>query len=117
LFGTGFHLIERRKSYFQMGRLNGLQKTGNHSLIDAISPHGLAGSRGELRMELVTFVHQQRAIALIANAHAPATGATQDNPLQKRWSLSNRSSVLFCRALVRLSSSCRWLRRNCSQVM
>jgi len=44
----------------------------------------------------VTFVHQHRAIALIANAHAPATGATQDHSLQKRWSLSNRSSVLFC---------------------
>ncbi len=78
-----------------MGGLDGLQKAGDHSLINTISPHGLTGSRGQLRMELVTFVHQQGAIALIPNAHAPATGATQDDPLQERRSLSNRSSVLF----------------------
>src|SRR6266851_5832623 len=96
LLGTGLHLVQSREGYFQVGRFNGLQKAGNHSLIDAISSHGLAGSCGKLRMELVTFVHQHRAIALIANAHASATGATQDDPLQERWSFSNRSSVLFC---------------------
>ena len=93
--GTGFHLVQSREGHFQVGRLNSLQKAGNHGLIDAISPHGLAGSRGELRMELVTFVHQQGAIALIPNAHASATRATQDDPLQERWSLSNRASVLL----------------------
>src|SRR5258708_2408573 len=96
LLGTSFHLVEGREGYFQVGGLNGLQKAGNHSLIDPISPHGLAGSRGELRVELVTFVHQQGTIALIPNTHAPTTGATQDNPLQERRSFSNCSSVLFC---------------------
>jgi len=78
-----------------VGGLNRLQKADNHSLIDTIPPHGLARSRSEWRMELVTFVHQQRAIALVANAHTSATGATQDNALQKRRPLSNRSSVLL----------------------
>src|SRR6266516_5977182 len=96
LFGASFHLVQSREGHFQVGRLNGLQKAGNHSLIDPISPHRLAGSRSKLRMELVTFVHQQRVIALIANAHTSATGATQDDPLQERWSLSHGSSVLFC---------------------
>src|SRR6266568_1712042 len=84
LFGTGFHLVQSRESHFQVGGLEGLQKAGDHSLINAIATHGLAGSRGQLRVELVTFVHQQGAIALIPNTHAPATGATQENPLQER---------------------------------
>jgi hypothetical protein len=95
LFGASFHLVQSRKSHFQMGGLNDLQKACDHSLIHTISPHGLASSRGELRMELVTFVHQQGAIALIANAHASATRAAQDDALQERRPLSNRSSVLL----------------------
>src|SRR5712692_5218299 len=94
--GTGLHLVQSREGYFQVGGLDGLQKAGNHHLIDPISAHGLAGSCSKLRMELVTFVHQQGAVALIANAHASATGATQDDPLQERWTLAHGSSVLFC---------------------
>src|SRR5437588_701508 len=96
LFGTSFHLIERCKSHLQMGRLNGLQKTGDDRLVNPVPPHGLAGACGQLRMELVAFIHQHRAIALIANAHASATGAAQDDPLQERRSLPHGSSVLFC---------------------
>src|SRR6266566_7506754 len=96
LFSTDFHLVQSREGHFQVGGLEGLQKAGDHGLINAIATHGLAGSRGQLRVELVTFVHQQGPITLIPNTHAPATGATQDNPLQERRSLSNRSSVLFC---------------------
>src|SRR6266851_539187 len=96
LFGTGFHLLQSREGHFQVGRLDGLQKAGDHRLINPISAHGLAGSRSQLRMELVTFIHQQGTIALIANTHTSATGATQDDPLQERWSLSNRSPVLLC---------------------
>src|SRR6266849_1049844 len=93
--GTCFHLSKRREGYLQVGRLDGLQETLDHGLINAISPHGLAGFPGELRMDLVTFVHQQRAIALIANRHAPATRAAQDNALQERWTFTNRSSMLL----------------------
>jgi hypothetical protein len=96
LFGAGFHLVQSREGHFQMGGLDGFQKALGHRLVDAISSHGLAGSCSELRMELVTFVHQQGAIALIANAHASSTRATQDNALQERRPFSNRSSVLFC---------------------
>src|SRR6266700_1652972 len=96
VFGTSFHLIERRKSHRKLGRLNGLQKTGDDRLVNPVPPHGLAGARGQLRMELVAFIHQHRAIALIANAHASATGATQDDPLQERRPLPHGSSVLFC---------------------
>jgi hypothetical protein len=96
LFGAGFHLIQSREGHFQMGGLDSFQKALGDRLIDAISSHSLAGSCGELRMELVTFVHQQGAIALIANAHASATRATQDNALQERRPFSNGSSVLFC---------------------
>jgi hypothetical protein len=95
LLGAGFHPVQSREGHFQVGRLNGFQKAGDHGLIDAISAHGLAGARGELRMELVTFVHQQGAIALIPNTHAPAARATQDDPLQERRPLSNRASMLL----------------------
>src|SRR6266699_1930235 len=94
--GSGFHLVQCREGHFQMCRLDGLQNAGDHRLINAVSPHGLAGACGQLRMELMTFIHQHRAIALIANAHASATGAAQDDPLQERRSLAYRSSVLFC---------------------
>src|SRR6266571_6196365 len=94
--GSAFHLVQSREGHFQMGRLDGFQKAGDHRLINAVSPHGLAGACGQLRMELMTFIHQHRAIALIANAHASATGAAQDDPLQERRSLAYRSSVLFC---------------------
>src|SRR5258708_6108384 len=93
--GTRFQRIERRESYLQMGGLNGLQKALHHSLIDPISAHGLAGFGGQLPVGLVTFVQQQRAIALIAYAHPSATGATQDNPLQQRWPLANGSTMVF----------------------
>jgi hypothetical protein len=95
LLGAGFYPVQSREGHFQVGRLNGLQKRLFHGLIDAISPHGWAGSRGELRMELVTFVQKPRAIALIPNAHASAARATQDDPLQERRPLSNRASMLL----------------------
>ena len=79
--GAGFQRIKSRESHLQVGRLDRLQKALNHSLINPISAQRLAGFSGKLPVGLVTFVHQQRAIALIANAHPSATGATQDNPL------------------------------------
>src|SRR5260221_8299987 len=42
--GTGLHLVQSREGYFQVGRLDGLQKAGDHGLINAIAAHGLAGS-------------------------------------------------------------------------
>src|SRR3989440_1937194 len=95
LLGVGFHPVQGREGHFQVGGLDGLQKARNYGLINTISPHGLTSSSSELRMKLVTFVHQQGAIALIPNAHASATRATQDDPLQERRSLSNRSSMLL----------------------
>ena len=93
--GTCFHLSKRRECHLQVGRLDGLQKRLHDSLINAISPHGLAGFPGELRMDLVTLIHQQRPVALIANGHASATGATQHNALQERWTFPNCSSMLL----------------------
>src|SRR6266571_2498926 len=95
LFGTRFQRIERGESHLQMGRLDRLQKALHHRLINPISSQRLAGFGGKLSVGLVTFVHQQRAIALIADAHPSATGATQDDPLQERWSLSNGPTMVF----------------------
>src|SRR6266487_1377350 len=95
LLGTRFHLIKCRERHLQMSRLDGFQKRLFHGLVYTISSHGLTGFPGELRMNLMTFIHQQRAIALIPNAHASATGATQDDSLQERRALTNDSSMLF----------------------
>src|SRR5262249_11555959 len=95
LLGTGFQRIEGRECDLQMSRLNGFQKALHDSAIDPIAAHGLAGFRAKLPVGLVTLVHQQRAIALIANAHPTATGAAQDNPLQQRRTFANRSAMLF----------------------
>ena len=93
--GAGFQRIERGESYLQMGGLDGLQERLHHGLIDTVSSHGLAGFPGQLRMDLVTFVHQQGAVARISNGHPSATGSTQDDSLQKRWPLTDRATVLF----------------------
>src|SRR2546426_1055556 len=95
LLGAGFQRIERGESHLQVGRLDRLQKALNYSLINPISSQCLAGFGGKLPVGLVTFVHQQRAIPLIADAHPSATGATQNNPLQERWPLSNGPTMVF----------------------
>ena len=64
-------------------------------MINPISSQRLAGFAGKLPVGLVTFVHQQRAIALVADTHPSATGATQNNPLQERWPLSNGPTMVF----------------------
>src|SRR3989441_1015011 len=93
--GAGFQRIKRRESHLQVGRLDGLQKALHHGLINPISSQRLAGFGGELPVGLVTFVHQQRAIPLVANAHPSATGTTQDDPLQERWPLANGPTMVF----------------------
>ena len=78
-----------------MGRLDRLQKAVNYSLINPISSQRLAGFAGQLPVGLVTFVHQQRAIAKVSDTHPSATGATHNNPLQERWPLSNGPTMVF----------------------
>src|SRR6266702_6006506 len=95
LLGTRFDQVQRRESHFQVGRLDGFQKGMHDSLIDAISPHRLAGFRAQLRMSLIALVDQQRSLPLRANTHPSATGATQDDPLHERWPFANRASMLF----------------------
>src|SRR6266480_7466479 len=91
--GTRLKLPKGSQRDFQVCRLDGFQEALLHCLVNAISPHGLTGLGRQLGMSLATFVDQQRAIALIPDAHASPTGATQDDPLQQRWAFTHGSAM------------------------
>jgi hypothetical protein len=86
-------MSERRERDFQMGRLNGLQKTLCYGLIDVIAWHGLAGFLTQLHMRLIAFIDQRGAFSSVTNTHSIPTKATQHNALQQRRSLAYCSSV------------------------
>src|SRR5260370_3874319 len=94
--GTRLKLPKGSQRDFQVCRLDGFQEALLHCLVNAISPHGLTGLGRQLSMSLATFIDQQGAIALIADAHASPTGATQHAPLQQRWASTYGSAMFTC---------------------
>src|SRR5262249_51343454 len=95
LVGTRFDLVQRRKRYFEMRRLDSLQKALGDRGIDRIAPHRLTGWGGVVGMRLVALVERRDIVMQVTDRHPAPAPAAQHEALQHRGSFTHGATAVF----------------------